>query len=203
MKRQKLKKADYSSKQDIRVADRVATDLPDHAEIVVLETDNPHFRIEQHLDKSDEEIEKEKKQTSAFSLRDVLVGLRSRGHISDHQFQAGRMWQKYCHQAQTGSLKSVDFTQEAVDGGGNYEPANAQLHALREIGRATKALGTRYNALIWEVLWDDKMISSLALAWRMEARVVGAMLRDALDILAIVFGLASSTLEHSVNKYLT
>lgn len=179
MRRNKLKKVEYRIGNNIQqVHDRLATDLPLNADTAVTEVDDP--------------LEPGARLRVIRSIRiDILAGMHARDQIDEAQFQAGRKWEEYHERAQVGGASAIDPTKEKVDGGKIPEPINDErIRALKALGQAGCVLTTPENALMWRVLGDRIQLGHLADQWCLNPKVVGTRFRDALEKLAILWGLA-------------
>lgn len=115
-----------------------------------IEVDNPEYEYGHP-----EAIRRVKRERA---LRDDPLGrLHARSQIGEAQYRAGRDWQAlYEAAAVGGSIRSVDTTQEPVDGTKRHpEPITDRMQkAMREIIRLDRALGQEGCALIRDVLVD-------------------------------------------------
>lgn len=164
--------------------DRRATDLPINSVTAITEVDDPYSNSGERL-------------TVVRSIRDdPLAGMLARNQIDQAQFSAGRLWQQYHEQSEIGGVRAFDPTKESVDGGKIAQPINdKQIKATKELARASKALGTYDNALIWQVLGERVSLATLAERWCMfrerEKVYLGARFRAALEKLAGLWNLIS------------
>lgn len=90
------------------------------------------------------------------ALRDDPLGrLHARSQIGEAQYRAGRDWQALYEAASVGgSIRSVDTTQEPVDGTKRHpEPITERMQkAMREIIRLDRALGDEGKGIVRDVL---------------------------------------------------
>ena len=130
---------------------------------------------------------------------DPLRDLRARGQLEEHQFAAGRHWQRLWEQAEVGSVRAIDPTRLQVDGSAPVPEVVAlrRRHAIGELSRARKCLGHSGNALVSRVLAQGWTLRMVAVACNLDARsgsrdrlYLGARFRECLDDLAVVFGYA-------------
>jgi hypothetical protein len=122
--------------------------------------------------------------------------MRVRGQILEHQFAAGRHWQKLWEQAQVGSMRSLDPSQLHVDGSAPAPEIVAlrRRKAIAELGRARNRLGQSGNMLVSCVLVRGLPLRVIAEAsgftTERERSYLGLRFRECLDELAEVFGYA-------------
>jgi hypothetical protein len=128
-----------------------------------------------------------------------LRDLRARGQLEEHQFAAGRHWQRLWEQAEVGSIRSLDPSRLHVDGGAPPPEIVAlrRRHAIAELARARQTLGYSGNALVSRVLAHGWTLRTVAIACNLDSRAgsrdrlyLGARFRECLDDLAVVFGYA-------------
>lgn len=100
------------------------------------------------------------------ALRDDPLGrLHARAQIGEAQYRAGRDWQAlYEAAAVGGSIRSVDTTNEPVDGTKRFpDPITERMQkAMREIIRLDRSLGQEGCALIRDVLADRLGMEAVA-----------------------------------------
>ncbi len=119
------------------------------------------------------------------SLRDDPLGaLLADGKISHSQWEVGERLRGHLNSAEFGKLKAVNYGKEPVDGGGIYEDygADRRRKAYDEVARVRDKLGPRAYALVRAVVSQDQFL--------IEPSDI-AQLCDALDQLAVLFGLQS------------
>jgi len=165
-----------------KIYDRTTRDIPLNAEIALATVSDPYSDCGENI-------------TVTRSIKDdPLAGMLARDQIDKAQFEAGRLWQRYHEQAQVGTVRAIDPTKEAVDGGRIPEPiTDRQIVAMRELRVAHKKLGSYDTRLIFMVLGDRMSLNDLADKWRMnterERIYLGRRFRHALELLAGVWGL--------------
>jgi hypothetical protein len=177
----KFKRARYSPPT---VHDRRAQDAPSNMLVGTVTVDDPYG--------------------SAFdkivvfrNLRDdPLAAMHDAGQIGQHQFIAGRHWQKCYELSEMGGARAIDPTKEAVDGGRIPEPlSDAKCRALGDLAKARQALGLEGGAIIMDVLGRHMTIAlccdARGLTSERERNYLGRRFRECLDTLAIEFGYAS------------
>ncbi len=100
------------------------------------------------------------------ALRDDPLGrLHARSQIGDAQYRAGRDWQAlYEAAAVGGSIRSVDFLKEPVDGTpARPEPITERMQkAMRKLISLDRALGIDGCAIIRDVLADRLSMEQVA-----------------------------------------
>lgn len=131
---------------------------------------------------------------------DTLAQMRSRKQISEHQYQAGRMWQRFYEDAEIGGIKAIDTTKEPVDGGGQLaDPLTEKVRrAVKALARADAAVGFHHIGLLRDVLGSGRTIAELAelrgMTSKADKEYLGRLFRGCLDALAVAFGLADRKL---------
>jgi len=98
------------------------------------------------------------------SVRDDPLGsLHAHGHIDDHQFAAGRLYQRDVEVSEQG-LRAIDPTREKVDGGLPPEPLSvAQQRAAASRKGAAAAMGLICAPIAHDVLVDGMSYGQIAL----------------------------------------
>jgi hypothetical protein len=129
---------------------------------------------------------------------DPLAERHARGSIDDAQYLAGRDYQRDFDQAGGGSVRAIDFTREAVDGGLPPEPLSlARMKATERLGVAHKALGLDGSAIAQDVLVSGYSVSLIAanrgLPGKSWEEYFGRRFRECLDCLAVVYNYAQTT----------
>lgn len=163
-----------------RTFDRTVEGVPDSRTVVV-----------------DDPLEKHAKLRMTASLRDDPLGLyHHKKQIDDAQYYAGRHLQGLYWTAQIGGAKAIDFTREAVDGGGSVQAMrDSQLDAVTEITKLERALGTEGAAIVRQVLACCMSIEEIATQRGFTAQrakdYLGRRFRECLETLAQEIGLAS------------
>lgn len=131
---------------------------------------------------------------------DTLAQMRCRGQIDEHQYEAGRMWQRFYEDAEIGGIKAMDTTKEPVDGGGQLaDPLTEKVRrAVKALARADAAVGFHHIGLIRDVLGSGRTIAELAelrgMTSKADKEYLGRLFRGCLDALAVAFGLADRKL---------
>jgi hypothetical protein len=180
MKRNKRKRAKASG---AFVHDRRAGDLRINAEVTSVVVDDPYAT------QPGETI------VVTRQLRgDPLARLHSHRQIDDAQYHAGRAYQRDWEVAERGT-RSLDPTREAVDNSLMIDPlTDRQISARARLAEVRTALGYKMQAVVHAVLIDGTTIEVLARvngrageAW---LKYYGRFFRDALDVLAVEYGLA-------------
>lgn len=132
---------------------------------------------------------------SRSTRNDPLGELHSRGTIPDCDYAAGRRWQDAYENSQIGSVRAIDPSKEAVDGGRMPEMlTERQRRGAIEVNAARAVLGPVGNALIQDVLGEGLNIKQAAtkrgLSAETDRRFLGGRFRECLSTLAVLFGLA-------------
>lgn len=125
---------------------------------------------------------------------DPLARLHSHHQIDEAQYHAGRAYQRDWEMSER-SVKAIDPTKEAVDGGRIPEPlTDSQAKAQTRLISASRELGREMRKLANGVLIDGMSIESYSIGqgrsgarW---ANYYGKLFRDSLDVLAVEYGLA-------------
>lgn len=188
-KKKKMKAALAPAKQSApSVHDRRTTDLLRNAKVAPVEVDDPHA------------LEPGDKLIVMRSLRDdPLAAMHAAGQLDECQYMAGRHWQKALELAEVGSVKAIDPSKEAVDGGQLADPiSEPQQKAIRDMARCDKALGSEGAALIRDVLGKGLTVTDAAKRRGLEneagRKYLGKRFRECLDTLAYVLGYSTSPL---------
>ncbi len=127
---------------------------------------------------------------------DALVRLHHARRIDDCAYEAGRMMQALMEAAEVRGPRSVDTTQEPVDGGGGVPTimSDRQFKAIKQLNSIYPVLGQDGYALVYAVLAKGMMPEQYGRAMGMtdlrDLNALGRELRRRLDNLAVVFGLA-------------
>ncbi len=166
------------------VHDRRAREVSPQAEIAVIDVDDPYAT------RAGEKIAVLRQLRS-----DPLARLHAHRQIDEAQYRAGRVFQRDCEVAARG-VRALDPTRERVDGGAMPEPlSERQERARKRLIDAERALGRTMHRVTYAVLVDG--LSMEALAQRLFSRegetavkYYGRLFRDALDVLAVEYGLA-------------
>jgi hypothetical protein len=177
--------AQMAGKDEAKIYERLAADLPMNAQVVPEVVDDP-YALPGQIDKS----------RVLRSVRDdPLAGMKARGQIDSAQFEAGRLWQQYREDSEIGGAQAIDTTKEAVDGGRFKEPDLTKLsRALRELRAANDDLGAYGASLIEDILGRRMSIAEVAQARNMsrelEVKYIGRRFRECLESLAKLWGFA-------------
>jgi hypothetical protein len=126
---------------------------------------------------------------------DPLARLHSHRQIDDAQYHAGRAYQRDWEVAERGT-RSLDPTREAVDNSLSVDPlTDRQIGARARLAELRAALGHKMHAAVHAVLIDGATIEVLARvngrAGETWLKYYGRFFRDALDVLAVEYGLAA------------
>lgn len=188
MARRKLRTTTGSvPRPDGSVHDRRAKDLTRLADVAPIDVPDPMA-----LNPGD-------KITVLRQLRsDPLARLHAHGQVTDVQYLAGVRYQNDFNGVAP-PIRAIDTTKEKVDGGAPIDPLpERRLAASERLDAANSALGREMGVtgirLIRAFLIDEENLERLALSrfnrhgerW---SNYYGRMLRDALDVLAIEYGL--------------
>lgn len=139
---------------------------------------------------------------------DTLAYMRDRKFIDEHQYQAGRHWQRLYEDAEIGGVKAMDTTKEPVDGGGKVSDGltDRVLKAVKGMARADAAVGLHGVRLIREVLGSGLTIGQIAhergISTKAGKEKLGRQFRRHLDELAVAFGFASKGLVEKMESAL-
>jgi len=133
------------------------------------------------------------------SLRDDPLGqMHARNQIMEHQYAAGRLWQRAFENAGIGHIKAMDTTQEPVDGGGAFRDplTDRRMRAYNDLKRWNGTLGKAGAQIINYVLCDKRSLREVgqlmhASTERATMVYVGKRFRECLDQLAAEMGLKS------------
>jgi hypothetical protein len=123
---------------------------------------------------------------------DPLAGMYARSQIDTAQYSAGRQWQRIHEQAAVGALKSIDPTQEPVDGHGPpHEPfTDVQRHAFAELKAVAVCLGFEGDRLVRDILGDRVSLFEAAQRRSRPKKYIGQRFRECLETLAKLWGFA-------------
>jgi hypothetical protein len=122
---------------------------------------------------------------------DVLSRMYARNQIDEAEFQAGVKWQRLYETGEIGSVGSIDFTKEVVDGGRRIRDplTDKQQRALREVARVDRKLGEVGSALIRKVLLHGQTIGTVAERWDFGSeKFIGIQFRKCLAVVAKELG---------------
>lgn len=123
---------------------------------------------------------------------DPLGRMHDRGQIDEAQFKAGDLWRDYYAITEVGGSKAIDFTKEAVDGGGFRDNRDSDRYnkAFTELGRAAQATGILGEQCLKDVLANRMFLNQVAVIRNITAEKAGDRLKDALEKLAVLWGFA-------------
>ena len=126
---------------------------------------------------------------------DPLAERHARGTIDEAQYLAGRDYQRDFEQAGGGSVRAIDFTREAVDGGQAPEPLSlARMRATDRLKLAHGALGLDGTAIAQDVLVGGFSVGLIAARRGFSGKVwedyFGRRFRECLDCLAVIYNYA-------------
>jgi hypothetical protein len=164
--------------------DATAPAIPLQAEVASLDVDDPSAT------RSGERINVLRQLRS-----DPLARLHAHRHIDEAQYRAGRVFQRDCEIASRG-VRAVDPTRERVDGGVMAQAVgDAQVRARKRLIAMEQVLGRTMHRVTHAVLVDGMSMETLAkVLFDREGEVAvkyyGRLFRDALDLLAVEYGLA-------------
>jgi len=169
-----------------KVHDRIAESLPINSVVALAKVDDP--------------LEPGAYIHVLRSIRtDPFARMVSHCQIDNVQFAAGRLYQLYRERSEIGGGHAIDMTETPVDGGRHKEPdVTALSHALAQLRRAADALQPYEASIVYDVLTRNMSISQIAVTRSISARrQVDALMdtfREALDVLAVVYGLSTEQL---------
>lgn len=170
-------------------------DLQRKAQVVIVEVDNPYG-----LSRGD--------KSSAFrSLRDdPIERMFHRRQIDEAQREAGIAYRRDLELAEFGGARAIDPTKEAVDGGGLIpEPfSEARSKATLRLVRAGKRMGLLQESIVRAVIAGNLFPGQVAVARGFTARRAQEnyawLFRQALDVLAVFYRVASVGSKHDPHK---
>jgi hypothetical protein len=172
-----------AKRQTEKVHDRRAIDLPTGSVVSIAIVADPFSNIGEKIE-------------VLRSVRDdPLAGMLSRNQIDQAQYEAGRQWQRYHEQSEIGSIRAIDPTKEAVDGGRVTEMlSDAQMKAFKALAGADKELGPLASGLMRDILGRRMTISEAAVRrdfyTTRAVLTIGKHFRWGLERLAIRWGYA-------------
>ena len=153
-------------------------------EIAVLEVEDPHA------------TRPGQKISVLRQLRsDPRARLHAHRQIDEAQYRAGRIFQRDFEIAARG-VRALDSTRERVDGGAMGQAVtDTQLRARKRLVEMERVLGRTMHRVTRAVLVDGLSMEALAKTlFEREGEVAvkyyGRLFRDALDVLAVEYGLA-------------
>lgn len=168
----------------LRVDGGDAAGMLPQGEVAAIDVDDPHAA------RSGEKI------TVLRQLRsDPLARLHAHRQIDEAQYRAGRVFQRDCEIAVRG-VRALDPTRERVDGGALAEAVtDTQMRARNRLIAMERVLGRTMHRVTRAVLVDGMSMETLAKALfdregEVAVKYYGRLFRDALDVLAVEYGLA-------------
>lgn len=166
------------------VHDRKAADLLINAQVALVLVDDPFA-----LEPGDQIM------VLRSTRNDPLADMRSRDMIEECDYAAGRHWQDAHENSQIGSIRAIDPSKEAVDGGRPPENlTDRQRRGASDVNAAREALGPVGNALITDVLGEGLNIRAAAkkrgLHSDRDRLFLSRRFRECLATMAVLFGLA-------------
>lgn len=166
-----------------KIHDRMAADLPINSQVSIAIVKDPYSCVGDKI------------QVLRSTRDDPLAGLYARSQIDDAQLAAGRKWQAYYESGQVGSIRAIDPTKEAVDGGRIPEPiTDHQIKALRKLDEAHKWLGNDSYGIVFTVLGERLMLKEAAqkhsFVTAREIDYFSRRFKDSLEQLAKLWGFA-------------
>lgn len=164
-----------------KVHDRRSVDLLAAGQYATMEVDDPYE-------------EGEKVSVERQTRGDPLGRLHSHHQIDDAQYHAGRAYQADRERADRGA-RAIDPTKEAVDGGKLPEPlTDSQINARKRLVEVEEMLGRRLHGVVEAVLIQGQTMEELSGSNAQQVlRYHGRLFRDALNELAVFYGLATNT----------
>lgn len=171
----------YKGRGSPTIYDRMSADLPINARVAPAVVDDP--------------LEPGAKLRVARSLRDDTLGfMLARNEIKEHQYEAGRRYERHAEAAEIGNIRAIDPTKEAVDGGGIVEPiSDGQIAAVRHLSEAARVLGRHAEFVVRSMLVEKRRFPEIA---RSQSRADIAHVRmtfiDGLEELAYLWGLTTA-----------
>lgn len=159
--------------------------------VVLVEVDNPY------------RLEPGEKTPALRSLRDdPIERLFMRRQIDEAQRDAGNAYRRDLELAEFGGARAIDPTKEAVDGGGLLpEPfSEARSAATMRLVKAGQKMGLLQESIVRAVIEGNLFPGQVAIARGFTAKRVqdhyAWMFRQALDVLAVFYRLASRGSKH-------
>lgn len=174
----------------VQMGDRPSIDkLPDLGTIEIFDPTE-----EQELRDGHRKVTTLKTRVKIVNLRDDPVGtMAKRDQITPVQLEAARKWQAWHDAAQLGSIRGIDPSNVAVDGGRFSEPdLTVQRFAIKQLVRADLKLGEVGAMLVRRVLGDRMTVAQVAAiignTSERGVRSLGWRLRECLDTLVSATG---------------
>ncbi|NGP18895.1 hypothetical protein [Devosia aurantiaca] len=134
------------------------------------------------------------KTGAAISMIELIGGLARIKDRTEPQEAAAAKFRMLFDRSQIGGAKATDYTKQRVDTSGPQQDASAEYgdDARRQYRDAVQFLGLLQSSLVERVVVHDQAISTVAgKSSRARTRVTRELL-DALDRLAVHFGLSST-----------
>lgn len=166
-----------------KIHERLSADLPINAQVSIAIVTDPFSDCG------------EKISVLRSTRDDPLSGLFARQQIDEAQLAAGRKWQELYEGSEVGSIRAIDPTKEAVDGGRIPEPiTDRQIKALRKLDEAHKWLGNDSYGIVFTVLGHRMMLKDAAekhnFTTAREVDYFSRRFKDGLEELAKLWGFA-------------
>jgi hypothetical protein len=184
LKSRRKKKRGGARAAHLLVHDRRAAEVGPQAEVAAVDVDDPYAT------RPNEKI------TVLRQMRgDPLARLHTHRQIDEAQYYAGRRYQRDCEAVERG-VRALDPTRERVDGGVMPEPlSERQARARKRLVALEGVLGRTMHRVIRAVLVDGMSMETVAARLfnregEVSAKYYGRLFRDALDVLAVEYGLA-------------
>lgn len=127
-----------------------------------------------------------------------LTTMHARRQIDEAQLRAGERFRSLYERASVCGSMAIDPSKEPVDGGGNTDPIpDRVVQASKELGVVRAELGRIGNDLVTRVCGHGSTVEQVArvmfaAANERDVRFIGQMLREQLDMLAVMWGYAAS-----------
>lgn len=141
--------------------ERIATELPKHPDLAVLDVDDPYGQREFGKDPP-------KIRVLASFREDPLLRMYTHGDIQQFQYVAGRKWQGCYESLAVGAMKAVNTMQEPVDGGGRPGTiSDVMCNAIDHLGAISRKLGEVNDWVLRKVLAEGRSLRYCAerLGW--------------------------------------
>lgn len=155
-----------------------------HAEVQVIEIDNPHYsRAHSGMAGNPKTI------TAHLNLRESPIALMAaKGHLEAHQVEAAIHFRRQWERLGGSGAGSFDYSREPVDGGGAREPiTDAQMDAGKSLKLCQMVIGQRAFTIVEKVAGEGRTIAEISHSKR-EKLTNADYLRNALDDLAEHWG---------------
>ena len=168
-----------------RAVARDGVALRSHTDTASIDVDDPHA------------TKRGQKIRVLRTLRsDPLARLHSHRQIDEAQYRAGRAYQRDVETAER-FVRSIDLTRERVDGGTPAEPlTDSQVRASKRLTDLEGVLGRTMHRVTQAVLVEGMSMETVAVrlfnrGGEASVKYYGRLFRDALDVLAVEYGLAA------------